>query len=103
MSDVNECNLVNSVKQLSFLRRALKSLETIEPHVKLVAEEQHIDYQFRGLEDDDGYDDDDDDDDDDDAEGGSESQDDSELSFDYGQNNQGQEVDASRSSMEVSI
>ncbi|XP_027100458.1 uncharacterized protein At2g33490 [Coffea eugenioides] len=87
--------------QLSFLRRALKSLEAIEPHVKLVAEEQHIDYQFRGLEDDDGYDDDDDDDDDDDAEGGSESQDDSELSFDYGQNNQGQEVDASRSSMEL--
>lgn len=86
--------------QLTFLRKALKSLEAIEPHVKLVAEEQHIDYQFSGLEDDDG-DDEDDDYDDDDAEGGSESQDDSELSFDYGQNNQGQEVDASRSSMEL--
>ncbi|GKC29477.1 putative arfaptin homology domain/BAR domain protein [Tanacetum coccineum] len=39
--------------QTSFFRKALKSLEAIEPHVKLVTQQQHIDYQFSGLEDDD--------------------------------------------------
>lgn len=87
---------------MSFLRKALKSLESIEPHVKVVAEEQHIDYQFSGLEDDYGNDDYDEYDDDD-AEVGSESQDDSELSFDHGHNNQGHDVSATRTSMEVSI
>uniref|UniRef100_A0A1D1YH48 Uncharacterized protein At2g33490 n=1 Tax=Anthurium amnicola TaxID=1678845 RepID=A0A1D1YH48_9ARAE len=69
--------------QLSFFRKGMKSLEAVEPHVKLVAENQHIDYQFSGLEDyetdgddgnsvDDGYD----------------ANDVGELSFDYGQNEQ---------------
>ncbi|XP_010249137.1 PREDICTED: uncharacterized protein At2g33490-like isoform X2 [Nelumbo nucifera] len=57
--------------QLKFFRKALKSLEDVEAHVKLIAEQQHIDYEFSGLEDDDCDDDDD-------------SNDDGELSFDYG-------------------
>ncbi|XP_004492994.1 uncharacterized protein At2g33490-like isoform X2 [Cicer arietinum] len=39
--------------QLNFFRKGLKSLEAVEPHVRVVAEQQHIDYQFSGLEDDD--------------------------------------------------
>ncbi|KAL8201370.1 hypothetical protein R6Q57_012709 [Mikania cordata] len=39
--------------QMFFYRKALKSLETIEPHVKLTTKQQHIDYHFSGLEDDD--------------------------------------------------
>lgn len=38
---------------MCFFRKALKSLETIEPHVKSTTEQQHIDYLFSGLEDDD--------------------------------------------------
>ncbi|PWA63407.1 arfaptin homology (AH) domain/BAR domain protein [Artemisia annua] len=57
--------------QMSFFRKALKSLETIEPHVKLTTEQQHIDYLFSGLEDDDrdsiSLTDDEDDEDDSDA------------------------------------
>ncbi|CAI9093117.1 OLC1v1028537C2 [Oldenlandia corymbosa var. corymbosa] len=87
--------------QLSFLRKALKSLESIEPHVKLVAEELHIDYQFHGLEDDGNDDYEDYDDDDGDAETDSESQDDSELSFDNVQSDEGQDVSATRTSMEL--
>ncbi|KAJ6961878.1 hypothetical protein NC652_000746 [Populus alba x Populus x berolinensis] len=80
--------------QLCFFKKALKSLEAVEPHVKLVTEQQHIDYHFSGL-DDDGRDDFDDDDGDyDDA------NDDGELSFDYGQNDQEQEVSISKKSME---
>ncbi|KAA8517320.1 hypothetical protein F0562_017613 [Nyssa sinensis] len=88
--------------QLSFFRKALKSLETVEPHVKLVTEQQHIDYHLSGLEDDDrddnvnDYDDADEDDDGDDY-----SYDDGELSFDYGQNDGEQEVSTSRNSMEL--
>lgn len=70
--------------------------------MKVVAEEQHIDYQFSGLEDDDENDDYDEYDDDDDDEVGSESQDDSELIFDHGHDYQGQDVSAARTSMEVS-
>ncbi|KAF8390703.1 hypothetical protein HHK36_025230 [Tetracentron sinense] len=78
--------------QLTFFRKGLKYLETVEPHVKLVTEHQHIDYQFSGLEDDDGEDGNDDDGYD--ANG--------ELSFDYGQNDQGQDaISASRNSMEL--
>lgn len=65
--------------QLNFFRKGLKSLDTVEPHVRLFTEQQHIDYQFSGLEDDDveeGWDDD--------GENG-----DGELSFDYRQNKQG--------------
>lgn len=39
--------------QLSFFRKGLKHLEAVEPHVKAVAEQQHIDYHFAKLDDDD--------------------------------------------------
>lgn len=80
---------------MCFVKKALKSLEAVDPHVKTVAEQQHIDYQFRGLEDDDVDDGDDDD-------NGSDSRGDGELSFDYRQNEQEQDaVSSSRKSMEV--
>ena len=41
-------------KQLCFFKKAVKSLETVEPHVKSVTEQQHIDYHFSGLEEEDG-------------------------------------------------
>ncbi|XP_011020831.1 PREDICTED: uncharacterized protein At2g33490-like [Populus euphratica] len=78
--------------QLCLFKKALKSLEAVEPHVKLVSEQQHIDYHFSGL-DDDGRDDDDYDD----------VNDDGELSFDYGQNDQEQEVSKSINSMELDL
>lgn len=65
--------------QINFFRKALKSLEVVEPHVKVVSEQQHIDYQFSGLEDNDTEDYDDDD-------YGYDDSDDEELSLDYGQN-----------------
>lgn len=78
---------------MCFFKKALRSLEAIEPHVKMVAEQQHIDYQFSGLEDDDGdYGDDDYD--------SSDTYGDGELSFDYGQNDQ-ENVSSLRNSMEV--
>ncbi|KAA8530036.1 hypothetical protein F0562_034570 [Nyssa sinensis] len=86
--------------QLSLFRKALKSLETVEPHVKLVAEQQHIDYHFSGLEDDDRPDNVNDDDEDDDY-GDDYSYDDGELSFDYGKNDGVEEVSTSRNSMEL--
>ncbi|KAF9622385.1 hypothetical protein IFM89_031188 [Coptis chinensis] len=79
--------------QLNLFRKGLRSLEAVEPHVNLVAEQQHIDYHFSGLEDDDGedvYDDD-----------GYDANDDGELSFDYGQNDQLQDASTSRNSMEL--
>nr|GLL43967.1 uncharacterized protein At2g33490-like [Ipomoea trifida] len=69
--------------QISFFRKALKYLEEIEPHVKLVTEQQYIDYHFSGLEDDD--EDDAINDGDHDSKDDSESHD-GELSFDLGQN-----------------
>ncbi|XP_002512882.2 uncharacterized protein At2g33490 [Ricinus communis] len=81
--------------QLNFFRKGLKSLEAVDDHVKIVAEQQHIDYQFSGLEDD-GREDGEDDDDIGDANEGRE------LSFDYRENKQGHDViSASRNSMEV--
>ncbi|KAK4339237.1 hypothetical protein RND71_040699 [Anisodus tanguticus] len=75
--------------QLSFFKKALKSLEEVEPHVKLVTDMQHIDYHFRGLEEDDaGNEDDEENNSEDDSDDGSESLDDGELSFDYGQSDQ---------------
>ncbi|RAL38670.1 hypothetical protein DM860_002648 [Cuscuta australis] len=76
--------------QMSFFKRALKYLEEIDPHVKLVTEKQHIDYHFSGLEDDvrdDAVKDDSDEyfDDDHDSNDESESHD-GELSFDHVQN-----------------
>lgn len=79
--------------QLNLFRKGLKSLEAVEPHVKQVADQQHIDYQFSGLEDDegdDGYDDD-----------GYDANDDGELSFDYGENDHLQDASTSRVSMEL--
>lgn len=91
------------LKQLCFFKKALSSVEAVEPHVKLVTEQQHIDYKFNGLDDegdgdndDDGNDDDGNDDDD-----GSFVNDDGELSFDYGQNGREPDVSTARSSMEV--
>ncbi|KAJ0969243.1 hypothetical protein J5N97_022120 [Dioscorea zingiberensis] len=76
--------------QLSFFKKGVRSLEIVEPQVKAVAEQQHIDYHFTELEDntDDDYDYDD---------GGYE---DREQFFNYGQNVRGQDVSTSRNSME---
>ncbi|XP_059450088.1 uncharacterized protein At2g33490 isoform X2 [Corylus avellana] len=63
--------------QLNFFRRGLKSLEAVEPRVRHVTEQQHIDYQFSGLED---YDVEDGEDD---AENSYNANDAGELSFDY--------------------
>ncbi|PRQ54322.1 putative AH domain-containing protein [Rosa chinensis] len=81
--------------QLNFFRKGLKSLEAVEPHVRLVTEEQHIEYQFSGLEDDG------EDDGADHGENSNDSIEDGELSFDYRPSKQGMEVSASRNSMEV--
>nr|XP_029122275.1 uncharacterized protein At2g33490 isoform X2 [Elaeis guineensis]XP_029122276.1 uncharacterized protein At2g33490 isoform X2 [Elaeis guineensis] len=82
--------------QLNFFRKGLKSLELVEPHVKEVAEQQHIDYHFSGL--------DDETDNNGDDYSGYDSSDDGELSFDYGQNDQYQDdVFASRCSLEENL
>ena len=64
----------------------------------MVSEQQHIDYHFSGLDedwrDDDDYDDD---------EIYNDANDDGELSFDYGQNDQEQEVSKSIKQMEVRL
>ncbi|KAG5093227.1 hypothetical protein JHK82_052005 [Glycine max] len=83
--------------QLCFFKKAVKSLETVEPHVKSVTEQQHIDYHFSGLEEEDG----DEGDYGDDVGGGYDENDDGELSFDYGQIEQDQDVSTSRNSMEL--
>ncbi|XP_023547944.1 uncharacterized protein At2g33490-like [Cucurbita pepo subsp. pepo] len=82
--------------QLCFFKKALQSLEAVEPHVKSLTEQQHIDYRFSGLEDDnvddvhnDGIDDDDD---------GYDEGDDGELSFDCVQNDRNQAISTLRSS-----
>ncbi|KAF8013087.1 hypothetical protein BT93_I1073 [Corymbia citriodora subsp. variegata] len=81
--------------QLNFLRKGVKSLEAVEPHVRMVTKEQHIDYQFSGLEDDgeDGEDD------------GAyvyEAKQDGESSFDYRQDSRGLNVVSQlKNSMEV--
>ncbi|XP_057491037.1 uncharacterized protein At2g33490-like isoform X2 [Actinidia eriantha] len=79
--------------QLKFFRKGLQSLEAIEPHIRVIAEKQHIDYQVSGL--DDGEDGED--------EGVNlETNDDGELSFDYRINKKGLDaVSTSRNSMEV--
>lgn len=82
--------------QLNFFQKGLKSLETVEPHVRLVTEHQHIDYHFSGLESD-GREDGEDD-----GEDGGDTNERRELSFDYRENNQGNAVvSAARGSMEV--
>ncbi|KAG2658703.1 uncharacterized protein At2g33490-like isoform X1 [Panicum virgatum] len=80
--------------QLSFFRRGLKCLEALEPQVKAIAEKQHIDYQFSGLEDDvsdnGDYSSDQDD-----------CSDDGNLSFDYEINDKDQDFLPSRGSMDL--
>ncbi|GAB4848644.1 hypothetical protein Ancab_003354 [Ancistrocladus abbreviatus] len=84
--------------QLNFFRKAVKSLEVVDPHVKLVTEKHHIDYQVSGLDDGDG----DGDEDEDDGENGYGSNDYGELSLNHPQNKPGFElVSTSRNSMEV--
>lgn len=72
--------------QLYFFKKALNSLEIIEPHVRLLAEQLHIDYHFSGLEHggQDICNDDDESEVDADTEDGSETHD-SDVSFDNGQ------------------
>ncbi|XP_050223589.1 uncharacterized protein At2g33490 [Mercurialis annua] len=87
--------------QVRFFKKGLKSLEALEPYVKSVAEQQHIDYLFDGLEDDDGDDDDNDDNEEDDDT--YDEHDDGELSFEYGQNDLEQDVSTSRNPMELDM
>jgi hypothetical protein len=84
-------------RQSCFFKKATKTLETVEPHVNSVTEQQHIDYHFSGLEEEDGDEGDYGDEDDD----GYDENDDGELSFDYGPNEQERDVSTSRNSMEV--
>jgi hypothetical protein len=93
---------------LCFFKKAVKTLEAVEPHVKLVTEQQHIDYQFSGLNDGDEGDDDDDDNEDynsdeDDDDNDYDEDDDGELSFDYGQNDNEHSISTSQKLMEVKI
>ncbi|EXC29160.1 hypothetical protein L484_005672 [Morus notabilis] len=82
--------------QLNFFRKGLKSLEAVEPHVRLVTEQQHIEYQFSGLEDNDGEDGEDND------ENGNEANECGELSFNNQSHKQGLDViPTSRNSMEM--
>lgn len=86
--------------QLNFFRKGLKSLEAVEPHVRFITEEQHIEYQFSGLEDDGG--DDGEDNGEDNGENSNDSNEDGELSFNYRSSKQGIDItSASRNSMEV--
>ncbi|XP_057482149.1 uncharacterized protein At2g33490-like isoform X1 [Actinidia eriantha] len=80
--------------QLKFFRKGLQSLEAIEPHIRVIAEKQHIDYQVSGLDDgEDGGDE---------GVNSLETNDDGELSFDYRINKKGLDtVSTSRNSMEV--
>jgi len=80
-------------KQLCFFKKAVKSLETAEPHVKLVTEQHHIDYHFIGIE---GEDEDEDEDGD-----SHDDNDDGELSFDYAQNEHEQDVSTLENSKKV--
>lgn len=83
--------------QLNLFRKGVKSLEAVEPHVRLAAEQQHIDHQFSALEDEDYSVEDENDDDYNDSHDG-------ELSFDYGESKESAEAGhASRSPTEVLI
>jgi hypothetical protein len=73
----------------------MKCMEALEPHVKAIAEKQHIDYQFKGLEDDES-------DNDDYSFGQDNCSDDDELTFDYEINDRDQDFLVSRGSMDVS-
>ncbi|VVB01988.1 unnamed protein product [Arabis nemorensis] len=77
--------------QLCFFKKALNSLEEVEPHVQMVTESQHIDYHFSGLEDDD-------EEIENNEEDSSEVHDDGELSFEYRVNEKDQDADSSTDS-----
>lgn len=82
--------------QLNFFKKALKSLEAVEPHVQFITVQRHIDYPFDGLEDEGDEMDDDQDD------NSYDTRDDGELSFDYGQSDQAPVTDSIiRHSMEL--
>ncbi|KAI3812394.1 hypothetical protein L1987_17101 [Smallanthus sonchifolius] len=94
--------------QLNLFRKALKSLEAIEPHVKSTTEQQHIDYHFSGLEDDDDDDDDrdsvflsDDEDEEDDSDYNNDTFEDSELRIDPCMSVRKNEVSTSRNSVQL--
>lgn len=75
-------------KQINFFRKGLQSLEAVEPHIRDVAEKQHIDYELCELNDVASF----------------ETNDDGELSFDYSLNKKEFEnTTTSRNSMEVSF
>lgn len=80
---------------MNFFRKGLKSLEAVEPLVRLVTEQQHIEYQFSGLEDDDGEDGED-------GEDGNDADAYGELSFNY-RTNKPDTILTSRNPMEVRI
>lgn len=83
------------MNQLNLFRKGVKSLEAVEPHVRLAAEQQHIDHQFSALEEEDYLVEDENDDDYNDSHDG-------ELSFDYGENKEAEESgNASRNHTEV--
>ncbi|XP_038726231.1 uncharacterized protein At2g33490-like isoform X1 [Tripterygium wilfordii] len=84
--------------QLNFFRRGLKSLEAVDPHVRLVAQEQHIDYPFSGLDDDGGEEGETD------FENSYNTNEDGELSFDFRANKRGLDVVSTlKNSMEVDV
>lgn len=90
--------------QMCLFRKALKSLEEIEPHVKLTTEQQHIDYLFSGLEEDDRdsvYLTDDDDDDEDVSDDNYEALEDSELNIESFRNVGNNEVSTSGNTIEM--
>ncbi|KAF7801790.1 uncharacterized protein G2W53_040901 [Senna tora] len=74
--------------QLNFFQKGLQSLDTADQHVRMIAEQHHIDYQFSGLEDD--------------SENDYEANEVGELSFDYRSNDQRPDVSVSLNSTEVS-
>ncbi|KAI9084033.1 hypothetical protein K1719_034029 [Acacia pycnantha] len=80
--------------QLNFFRKGLQSLEAVEPYIRLITKQQHIDYQFSGLEEDDYGD----------CENDNDADQCDELSFDYTLNKQGPDVfSASQNSTGMSL
>ena len=67
---------------MNFFRKGLQSLEAVEPYIRLITKQQHIDYQFSGLEED-NYGD---------CENDNDADQGDELSFDYTLNKQGPDV-----------
>ncbi|KAL8121426.1 uncharacterized protein At2g33490 isoform X2 [Apium graveolens] len=89
--------------QMSFFKKASKSLEAIDPHVESVTARHHIAYHFDGLKDEDDFSGGDDLDEDytDDTDDDSESRDDNDLSFDHGHSNDGHDNSITKDSMEL--